>query len=358
HRIVQRAFEREAKILTQLEHEAFPQVIDYFVENECQFLVMELIQGKDLSELLKKRKTPFEVEEVLQWGIQLLDALDYLHNLEPPTIHRDIKPQNLKLNSRKRIKLLDFGIAKGADFPSNVTFSNQTFIAATFNYSPFEQVFRVLDSSFKEAFQPFYGKQLAEVAIQSADARSDIYSLGATFYHLLTKHLPFDSLKRTLELWVGNLDPLPTPQNLNPKIPTEISEWIMKAMAVEKDKRFESATVMKDALQEIVEGNKLEEESTRKLKWQKEQELLRIERARLAEERRKFEEERQHFLDITQEPLSEAMTVRDVIEGNSNNLKTNTAVQPDLFNQPSIVTLVGEKPKKEIPVAESPTDFT
>lgn len=329
-----RAFEREAKILTQLQHEAFPQIIDYFVENNSQFLVMELIQGKDLSELLKSRKTPFETEEVLKWANQILDALDYLHSLNPPTIHRDIKPQNLKLNSRKKIKLLDFGIAKGSDFPSNITLTNHTFVAATFNYSPFEQIYRVLDPSFKEALMPFYKQQLEEIGSQTADVRSDIFSLGATLYHLLTKQLPFDSLKRVLEIWAGNIDPLPNPQTVNPSISDELSDWLLKAMEVDREKRFDSALSMKNSLRKVLDGDKIREESTRKLKLKKEQELLRLEREALAEERRKLDEAKRIFEELKPVKIEDAQTLCDFPEAQnfleSNEIdyfKTNTSLE-------------------------------
>ena len=78
------AFEREARILANLHHEAFPRVIDYFSETDRQFLVMELMQGDDLNELLEKRGSPFLVAEVLYWAELLLDALDYLHTQNPP----------------------------------------------------------------------------------------------------------------------------------------------------------------------------------------------------------------------------------------------------------------------------------
>lgn len=365
YKTFRRAFEREAKILTQLQHEAFPQVIDYFVENKGQFLVMELIQGKDIGELLKKRKTPFEIEDVLKWTNQILDALDYLHSLNPPTIHRDIKPQNLKINSRNKIKLLDFGIAKGSDFPANVTLTNHTFVAATFNYSPFEQIFRVLDSSFKEALMPFYGKQLEEISGQTADARSDIFSLGATLYHLLTKQLPFDSLKRGLEIWAGNIDPLPNPQTINPNISTELSDWILKAMEVDREKRFDSALSMKNALREVIEGDKIREESTRKLKLKKEQELLRMEREALAEERLKLEEARKRYEESINVNIEDAQTIRDLaflekynqIE-EAEKYKTNTSLEPEIDNSDSVLTIQSEEIPVQNTVTEGQNDIT
>jgi serine/threonine protein kinase len=98
---LRRAFEREARLLNRLRHAALPRVSDHFEESEGQFLVMEYIPGEDLSQMLKARGgAGFPARQVLGWADQLLDALDYLHTQEPPVIHRDIKPQNLKLTRR------------------------------------------------------------------------------------------------------------------------------------------------------------------------------------------------------------------------------------------------------------------
>ncbi|CAN5258162.1 hypothetical protein BH10ACI1_BH10ACI1_23260 [soil metagenome] len=247
---LRRAFEREAKILTQIEHEAVPKVIDYFLETNCQFLVMELIEGEDLTNILQKRRTWFPLENVLNWANQLLDALDYLHSLKPPIIHRDIKPQNLKLTSRGKIKLLDFGIAKDTGAELSATMTDHTFIGATLHYSPFEQIIRL--PFYYEPLRSLYGEKIEGFLRQSADTRSDIYSLGATLYHLLTNVEPLGAYQRTLEVWSGKYDPLPPPHKLVEHISPEISAFILKALELDRENRFSSANEMKNSLQEIV----------------------------------------------------------------------------------------------------------
>ncbi|MDX6709360.1 MAG: eukaryotic-like serine/threonine-protein kinase, partial [Blastocatellia bacterium] len=170
---LRRAFEHEAELLANLHHPALPSVSDHFIEGEGQFLVMQFIQGEDLFELLKEKNGPFPVDEVLNWADQLLDALDYLHTQDPQVIHRDIKPQNLKLTARGQIILLDFGLAKGTPLQvSRVTTSGSIF-GYTPNYAPLEQI---------------HGT--------GTDARSDLYSLAATLYALLTGGPPPDALSR------------------------------------------------------------------------------------------------------------------------------------------------------------------
>src|SRR2546429_4564341 len=110
---LQKQFEREARLLARLRHPAMTKVFDHFGENDGQFLVMEFIAGEDLFEMIRAGRAPFPLTDVLRWADQLLDALDYLHTQSPPIIHRDIKPQNLKLTGRGQIILLDFGLAKG-----------------------------------------------------------------------------------------------------------------------------------------------------------------------------------------------------------------------------------------------------
>jgi len=245
-----KAFEREAKSLAQARHEAVPFVRDYFSELDRQFLVMELVEGDDLAELLEKRGQPFPLEEVVNWADQLLDALDYLHNLQPPIIHRDIKPQNLKLSFRRKIKLLDFGIAKSGD--GTQTMTNQTFVGATLNYSPIEQILRVIDPTFREFIKLKHREKTEAILNQNTDLRCDIYALGATFYHLLTNHPPMDSTTRTLEIWEGKTDPLPNPSELNPAVPPSISACLLKAMEIERANRFSSAVEMQTALQTLM----------------------------------------------------------------------------------------------------------
>jgi len=211
---------------------------------------MELVKGDELGELLKKRQTPFAPEDILKWADQLLDALDYLHTLSPPIVHRDIKPQNIKLTARGKIKLLDFGIAKGEDVQID-TITDQTFIAATLHYSPIEQMLRVLDVSVRAIIAYQHNEKIARIEKQNADPKSDIYALGATLYHLLTNELPIDALKRALEVWAEKPDPLIEPKQLNSKISSEMSAWLLKAVAVDSENRFVSAGEMRQSLRRI-----------------------------------------------------------------------------------------------------------
>ncbi len=295
--MLKRAVEREAKILAEVHHEVFPHVIEYFSESDRQYLVMELIQGADLAELLAERKIPFPLEEILKWSDQLLDALDYLHSYDPPIFHCDLKPQNLKLSSRGKIKLLDFGIAKSAEEHLTATITNQTFFAATLNYSPFEQILRVLDPTLREVITQRHEEETKRILEHTADARSDLYALGATLYHLSTAFVPTDALKRTLEVWANKPDPLRNPHELNPSIPEEIFLVFLKAMEIQRENRFASAVEMQQALNKAVADiKKREREAAKKLEEE-------VQHARWLAEQKRLEQERLEQERLEQEQL-------------------------------------------------------
>jgi eukaryotic-like serine/threonine-protein kinase len=220
------AFKQEAKLLAILNHEAIPSVTDYFDENDYQFFVMELIDGEDLMQKLKRfqqngrRTLPFA--EVFEICLKLLDVLDYLHSNN--IIHRDIKPANVKIDDKGNLKLIDFGVAKGSLHPTQ---DYATLLkGGTKNYSSPEQL--------KE---------------EKTDQRSDIYSLGATIYRLLSGIVPPDSLnERAIKIAVGEADPLYLLSDINSEIPKQFAEIIKQAMNLDLNKRFNSAKEMKCAI--------------------------------------------------------------------------------------------------------------
>jgi serine/threonine protein kinase len=223
---LRKQFEREARLLARLHHPALPRVSDHFSEAEGQFLVMQFIGGEDLAEMIARRRGAFPEQQVLSWADQLLDALDYLHTQDPQIIHRDIKPQNLKLTSRGQIILLDFGLAKGqASEVSRVTTSASIF-GYTPNYAPLEQVQGL-----------------------GTDPRSDIYALSATLYHLLTGTKPPDALTRAAAIVNGQADPLLLANEANSVVSVETAKVLEKAMSQNREHRYSSAAAMRKAFQ-------------------------------------------------------------------------------------------------------------
>ncbi len=222
-----RAFEREAALLANLRHAALPKVMDYFSENDGEFLVMEYIAGTDLAALLTAHNNPFSELQVLRWADAVLALLDYLHTREPPILHRDIKPSNLKVNPEGEIFLLDFGLAKGAagQMPTlGMSLSVRGFTPA---YAPIEQI-----------------------TGRGTEPRSDLYSLGGTLYHLLTAQAPLDAPTRFEAIDDGRPDPQPPLANLNPRVSALTASIVAQAMAVSRRDRPASAREMRQKLSE------------------------------------------------------------------------------------------------------------
>ncbi len=211
-------FQREAQALARMNHPNLPRVTDYFSLGGNEYLVMDFVDGQDLETIAQQNGTLPEAT-VLSWAFQLLDALTYIHGLG--VIHRDIKPHNVILKPDGRITLVDFGLVKLLD-PNNPNTATAMRGLGTPEYAPFEQ----------------YASGAGHT-----DARSDIYSLGAMLYRLLTGRAPIEVHQRVL-----NPAALPALRLLNPNISTRTEAAILKAMEIHPQDRFASPAEMKQAL--------------------------------------------------------------------------------------------------------------
>ena len=218
-----KAFEREARLLNSLKHSALPKVTDHFTEEHGQYIVMEYIGGDDLFETMQKAGRSFPVTDVLEWASQLIEALKYLH--EQGIIHRDIKPQNLKLTPQGRIILLDFGLAKGNPTDANYQTAAQSIFGYSRNYASLEQIQGT-----------------------GTDPRSDVYSLAATLYHLMTNRVPADALTRVMKVVNENRDPLEPAGLFNSEISQEVSDALDRCLALKAASRPASAFEMEELL--------------------------------------------------------------------------------------------------------------
>ncbi|NMC52498.1 MAG: protein kinase [Chloroflexi bacterium] len=201
-------FLREAQLLANLRHPNLPRVIDYFLLENNQYLVMDYIPGKDLGQILQE-EGPQPVEKVLRWADALGSALAYMHRQRPPVIHRDIKPANIKLDDQGEPILVDFGIAKASEAAQATEAGAAGF---TPGYAPPEQ----------------YGGS-------RTGPYSDQYALAATLYALLSGLTPSDSVQRALGQAV--LSPL---NLLNKQVPAHVQAAIERAMSVRPQERFAS----------------------------------------------------------------------------------------------------------------------
>lgn len=213
-----RQFRREAVILANLRHPNLPRVTDHFViEGQGQYLVMDYIEGEDLRQRMDRIGVLNETEAIVI-GSAICDALTYLSTRNPPIIHRDIKPGNVKISPQGQIFLVDFGLAKVLQGSQATTTGAR---AMTPGYSPPEQ----------------YGTA-------RTDTRSDIFSLGATLYASLTGEIPEDALSRAMEQ--TGLTPI---RKQNSRISKRLASVIEKSLAVRPDDRYQTAEDFKQALQ-------------------------------------------------------------------------------------------------------------
>ena len=213
----QRQFTREAGLLHQLRHPNLPRVTDHFtIAGQGQYLVMDYIEGEDLKALLR-RQGPLPENQALNWICQVLDALDYLHSRQ--VIHRDVKPANVKITPQGQVFLVDFGLAKVYDPGQETTVGAR---GATPGYAPPEQ----------------YGQG-------RTDARSDVYSAGATLYSLLTGLVPPDALELVLRR-----GEVPSVRQSAPGVPGHVDAAVRRAMQTVPEDRFQTARAFRDALYE------------------------------------------------------------------------------------------------------------
>lgn len=217
-------FRIEASILSRLDHPNLPKVSDYFSNNGREYLVMDFVEGRDLHEIIREQQKAGEQlseQQVLEWASQLLDALEYLHEQDPPVVHRDVKPSNIKVTPRGVVKLVDFGLVKvlHEDDSRTVTVVQGR---GTVAYTPLEQ----------------YGGDTGYT-----DARSDIYGLGATLYHLLAGVPPADAKERFLRPGV-----LVSLQQLNPNVSPRVERVIFQALAMHPNERPPNVRALREML--------------------------------------------------------------------------------------------------------------
>jgi serine/threonine-protein kinase len=216
-------FKRESLLLTELEHPSIPTVYDYFYDDASErfYLVMKFIPGSDLASRLRGT-TGGRIDELTatEWGVQIADVLHYLHTRPQPIIYRDLKPANLMLDSNlNRIMLIDFGIARWVNKKEKGVTA-----VGTMGYAPPE----------------LFGGH--------ADPRVDIYSLGATLFHLVTGSDPQDN-----PLLIFDFTKNPRPRQINPALSTEMERLLIRTVEYKPEHRFQTGLELRDALNSHLE---------------------------------------------------------------------------------------------------------
>src|SRR5258708_18507548 len=207
-------FKREAHLLAGLQHPNLPSIYDYFEENARWYLVMSFIQGETLEDYLShapRQRLP--LEEALHIGLELCGVLHYLHTHQPSIIFRDLKPGNIMRSADGRVYLIDFGIAR--HFKPGKAKDTANYGSA--GYAPPEQ----------------YGKA-------QTTERSDIYSLGATLYELISGYDPSQTPFR-----------FPPLQSLIPTLPNQLAKLITQMLEMDDNKRPANIKVVQQELQQF-----------------------------------------------------------------------------------------------------------
>jgi serine/threonine protein kinase len=216
-------FIREAQIIAGLNHPNIVQIYDAGQLNKLLYFVMEYVQGPTLASLLHLDGTITQ-HLAVEYAAQIADALHAAYS-ERDVIHRDIKPENLMLNRWGKMKVMDFGLAR-ATGSQRITMA-KTLVGSIYYASP-EQI---------------WGETL--------DNRSDIYALGVVLYEMVTGQRPFTG-RSMQELTQAIISGAPkTPRLLNPEIPPELEQIIWKALAKDRNQRFEDAGLMAQSLRAL-----------------------------------------------------------------------------------------------------------
>lgn len=213
YEVMKQSLITETNLLKELKHPYLPSIADIIENDDTIIIVMDYIEGRPLSDILLEEGT-IEEDKVVDYAIQLCDVLDYLHSQNPPIIYRDLKPANIMLKPDGKITLIDFGTARKYNYDS----VSDTTCLGTIGYAAPEQ---------------FAGETLRQT-----DARTDIYNLGATMYHLLT-----------------GVNPSEPPYELYPirrwdeRLSNGLEKIILRATRKDPEKRFNDCKEMSYALQ-------------------------------------------------------------------------------------------------------------
>lgn len=233
-------FQTEARILARLTHPNLPKVSDYFRHRGSYYMIMEYVEGRTLHQILRSRRgKPVDERLALSWALQICRAMHFLSVQKPlPIVFRDLKPSNIMIPRDDGVKLIDFGIARF--FKQDK--STDTFVYGTPGYAAPEQ----------------YGTG-------QTDVRSDIFSLGATLHHCLTGRNPSEN----------PLD-FPDPRRMNPKLSRRAAAIIAKSLENDREKRFQSALEMKQAIQKVLLASARKSQDLRRVIYAKAGKLIKL----------------------------------------------------------------------------------
>ena len=225
--VLKERFIGEAKLLGQLSHPSIVTLFDYVVDNSGYHLVMEYLKGNQLDEYIKKVSGPINEIRAIDIFSQILDGISHIHKLN--IVHRDIKPSNIIIDQNDQIKLLDFGIAKDYNNDPNLTVVGQSVGGTPMYMSP------------------------EHISNAKINVQSDIYSLGVTFWHMLTGKAPYEGQSLAKIYSQIENEELEIIQKIYPYASKKVNDIIKKATNKNPKKRYDSCKSFKRALLELKE---------------------------------------------------------------------------------------------------------
>ncbi len=244
-------FRREAFVQSQLDHPNIVRVYEFFAAEENYYLVMEYVQGMTLRDLLARQGPPTPAQAVYLLK-QALESLDYAHNFgyqdesdhrHTGVIHRDIKPANILLDTKGKLKITDFGIVKVMGDQTGMGMTQSGFHPGTVEYMSPEQLLGL-----------------------PIDERSDLYSLGVTFYEMLTGRLPFQrsATGSDWEIRKGHIElEAPPIQDLRSEVHPQLAAIIMRSLHKNPNERYQSAARILEAVRDYEQNYAEKEQALR-----------------------------------------------------------------------------------------------
>jgi len=229
-------FDKEIDLLFNLKHPRIPSLILSFQERGNYYFVMEFVPGKSLEKVLEDSSSVLPEEKVVKWMMQVCEALTYIHGRTPPIILRDLKPGNVMITPDDNVQLIDFGIARRFDPNKRTNTEN----LGTISYASPEHLGSITQPGQRRSAQN-------PGRLVQTDARSDIYSLGATMYHLLTNQEP-EPISMPVPGSILSKNPRLRTVSVGGRTICPVEQVIIKAMQQEPAQRFQSAEAMRMAL--------------------------------------------------------------------------------------------------------------
>lgn len=252
------AFTNQARQLKELRHDNLMNVEDYFFDVGRQYLVLEAVEGRTLAAYLKENNGPVDFDRSTAWIGELISAIDFLSSRTLGFVHGKIAPENIHIDDHGRVKLMSVGISGEQENKVDTSLNGSDGEISALCFSPLEMIWDSLDGASQKVISNSYDETSVAILHQPPDGRSDVYSIGALLYRLVTGTEPVDPLERSIELLESNPDPLVAPNSANPELGKEISDLILKAVALKREDRFDSASVMNQSLKTAVQGGQVQ----------------------------------------------------------------------------------------------------